>query len=160
MNTQEISPLSILSLFETTKAERQSFVAQVVYAINEGHIDPRKVHLQIKGTEELLNTLKEQPDYKDALLKECQKEGKKHDFFNASFEVTELGTKYNYAACNDPLYAELEAQAKAANDKLKERQEFLKKIPLEGIEVRHEDELVQVYPPSKYSTTGIKVSLK
>lgn len=160
MITQELTPTSILALFETDKAQRASFVNQIVEQVNEGAIDPRKIHLQIKGTEELLSALKDHPDYKGALLTECQKEGKKHDYYNASFEVTELGTKYNYASCNDPILPELEAQAEAANKKLKERQEFLKKIPLEGIEVRHEDELVQVFPPSKYSTTGIKCSLK
>lgn len=160
MELEQLTPTSILALFETDKAQRASFVAQIVEQVNEGIIDPRKVHLQAKMTEDLLTSLKDHPDYKEALLKECQKEGKKHDFYNAAFEVAELGTKYQYSQCNDPLLPELERLAKEANDKLKERQEFLKKIPIEGIEVRHEDELVTVYPPSKFSTTGIKCTLK
>lgn len=75
------------------------------------------------------------------------------------FENAEVGIKYNFSQCNDPVLVELEANAKDALEKLKERQDFLKKLPAAGIEIRHEDELVAIYPPSKSSTSSYKITL-
>lgn len=171
MEQLELSAPSILALFETSKSERASFVTDIVQQLKDGTADPLKTQLQIKAMEDIIfqltsldekknKSVEQAKEYRDMLLTEVQKHGKSFELYNAKFEQAELGTKYNYAVCNDPLLADLEAQAKEAADKLKERQEFLKKIPLQGVEVRHEDELVQVFPPSKHSVSGVKVSLK
>lgn len=75
------------------------------------------------------------------------------------FQNAETGTSYDFSQCNDPLLIQLEAEHLAASNSLKERREFLKKVPPSGIEVRFHDELVRVYPPSKSSKSSFKVSL-
>lgn len=157
---QQIPATSIVSLFETTKAERLSFVGQVLESVKEGNTNPLQLKLQLKSMEDIIKQISDNEEYKELLLSEAQKHGKSFDYHNSKFEVKEVGTKYNYALCADPILKELEQQAEAVNAKLKERQEFLKKMPIEGIEIRREDELVHVFPPAKYSTTSVAVTLK
>lgn len=75
------------------------------------------------------------------------------------FQVAEVGTSYDFSNCQDPVLAELEQQEKEIKEKVKERKEFLKAVPKEGIEFRHNDELVQVFGPVKTSKSSFKVTL-
>jgi hypothetical protein len=63
----------------------------------------------------------------------------------------ESGVKYDYSS--DPIASEL-------MEKLKERQEFLKSIPVDGItEVDEETgEVRKIYRPAKKSTTTFKIN--
>lgn len=76
------------------------------------------------------------------------------------FEVAETGTKYDFSKCNDPELESLEDMLSKLNEKIKERKEFLKTVPGKGLEIHRGDgELVTVYPPSKTSTSGYKVTI-
>lgn len=171
--TQELTTTSILALFETDKSQRESFVADIVNRLENGDINPLKVHLQVKAMEEIIDRLTNTTEkgkqaeaakkYRNLLLSEAEKqEAKKFSLYNASFEIKEVGTKYNYSQCSDPELAELEAQMTAINEKLKERQKFLQTVPSKGLPIVNEEtgETYTVYPPSKSSTTSVTVSLK
>ena len=75
------------------------------------------------------------------------------------FQNAETGTSYDYSNCDDPILLQLEAEHLAAANSLKERKEFLKKVPTFGVEIRFNDELVTIYPPSKSSKSSFKVQL-
>lgn len=75
------------------------------------------------------------------------------------FQNAETGTSYDFSQCNDPILEMLEAEYTASANSLKERKEFLKKVPSAGLEIRFLDELVTVYPPSKSSRSSFKVQL-
>lgn len=75
------------------------------------------------------------------------------------FELAETGTAYDYTKCNDPVWAQLESQSKEIKEKLTERQKFLQTIPEQGMEIRHEDELITIFRPSKSSKSSFKVTL-
>lgn len=154
----ELSVVSTLSLFETTKDERASFVNQMVTAIQEGNADPMKVHLQIKCMEQLIEDLKSRPEYKDAVLEEAAKYGKKFEHYNAEWSIRETGVKYDYSNCGDEQYNELQAQKIELDAKIKERSKFLQNIPISG--VADPDNGNMIYPPSKNSTTSVIVTLK
>lgn len=99
-------------------------------------------------------------EIKDMVREEVAKwNGKYTSPRGVKFENAEVGTKYNYSQCGDPVLSRLEADAKAAAEKLEERREFLKKLPTSGIEIRDDDELVKIYPPSKSSTSSYKITL-
>ena len=108
----------------------------------------------------MLKQLTSSPEYKDLVLEESMKYGKKFEFNDAKFDIREMGVKYDYSQCNDPVLIELEAKVETLNKELKARQEFLKGVSPKGIEIIVEDELVKVYPPSKTSTTSVSVTLK
>ena len=149
-----------LALFETDKEQRRTFVEQVVYNIEEGNQDPLKIHLQVKCLEDIIKQLTSHPLYKENLITEAQKFGKSFEHHNAKFEIKEMGVKYDYTNCQDPIYNELMAQKTELDDKIKEREKLLKSVSLSGMQIIVEDELVTIYPPVKTSTTSITVNLK
>lgn len=161
MNT-EISALGVLSLLETTKEQRQSFVQSVVESLKEGNADPLQVHLQVKNTEDLVKQITEDKEYRKLCLEEAQKHGKSFDRFNAKFEVKEVGSKFDYSVCNDPVLARLQQAMEIAKKALKDREDWIKKAPSDGVPIIDEEtgEAITVYPPIKTSTTSVAVSLK
>ena len=155
----KIATVTDLSLFETTKAERQDFAQSVVNGLKEGLFDPLKVHLQVKCMEDLIKQITSHPDYKDLTLDEAAKYGKSFEHYNAKFEIKEMGVKYDYSNCGDPIYNRLAEELAELEKKVKDRQAFLKAVQ-PGTELLIEDEVIVLYPPVKTSTTSITVNLK
>ena len=155
----KIATVTDLSLFETTKAERQDFAQSVVNGLKEGLSDPLKVHLQVKCMEDLIKQITSHPDYKDLTLDEAAKYGKSFEHYNAKFEIKEMGVKYDYSNCGDPIYNQLANELAELEKKVKDRQAFLKAVQ-PGTELLIEDEVIILYPPVKTSTTSITVNLK
>lgn len=158
---QEMTAPAILSLFDTTKDQRASFVADVIARLDT--INPLDLHLQVKCMEEIIESLKGTPEYKSAILDEADKyPGKKFNHRHAEFTKMEAGVKYNYLMCGDAEYDRLHAEGESIKEKLKARETFLKSIPSEGITQVEEmtGEVVKIYPPSKTSTTTVSVKLK
>lgn len=154
---------SILALFETNKEQRQSFVTNVLSNIESGAVNPLTVHLQVKNMEQCIKMLTDDPQYKEAVLDEAGKHGgKSFEFHNAKVEVKEVGVKYDFTNCGDTKMAKLHDELEALKKKVKDREDFLKKAPIEGTQVLDDDtaELVTIYPPSKSSTTSVAVTLK
>lgn len=149
-----------LSLFETSKSERQTFAQSVINSAKEGLINPLKLHLQVKCLEDLIKQITQSPEYKDLTLEEAYKYGKSFEQYNAKFEIKEMGVKYDYSQCGDPIITDLLQQQSDLETKIKERQSLLKAIPITGQEILIGDEVVTVYPPIKTSTTSISINLK
>ena len=159
--TSELSTVNILSLFETTKAERASFVSDVISRLNDGVADAIKVHLQVKAMEDVVKSLNDNKEYKALVLDAAEKNGKKFTYQNAEFSIREVGTKYDYSNCGDSILAADQEQLDLLAEKVKARQKFLQAIGTEGLDIITEDgEALKIYPPSKTSTTSVAVSLK
>lgn len=158
----QLTTTGIVSLFETTKDQRQSFCIDLVKRLENGEVDPIKLHLQVKSMEDIVKQLNDNAIYKSMLLDAAEKHGKKFTFQNAEFNVREVGVKYDYSQCNDPVLAELEQQAATIGEALKARQKFLQTAPQSGLTIVIEStgEAATVYPPSKSSTTSVAVTLK
>jgi len=168
----EMNALSIVSLFDTTAEQRTTFIQSLINKLDDGDISPLKVHRYIKSMEDIcfmLTSTDEKKNksfnlaksYRDYLLKEANKySGKSFEAEGAKFEIKETGTKYDYSGCGDVEYNNLLIEKKALDDKIKAREGYLKNIPLKGIEVLNEDEVVTLYPPIKTSTTSLAISLK
>jgi hypothetical protein len=54
-----------LSLFETSKTERQEFAQVVINNAKEGLLNPLKLHLQVKCLEDLIKQITSHPEYKN-----------------------------------------------------------------------------------------------
>lgn len=158
--TQEITTSSLVSLFDTTKEERQSFVADLIMRITDGHLDPIKAHYSLKCMEEILKAIMNDPAYKDTVLTEAEKYGRKFNYKNSELQIKEAGVKYDYSLCGHYELFKLTAEVEALNSQIKAYQELLRKVPEEGMEIVIDDEVVKVYPPSKSSTTTVQVTLK
>jgi len=150
---------NVLSIFATTKETRQQFAQVVIDEMKLGIADPIKIHLQVKCMEDFIKQITSHPDYKDLTLDEAAKYGKSFEMHNAKFEVKEMGVKYDYSNCGDPIYNELSQKMAELEKEIKDRQAFLKAVK-PGTEILVEDEVVVLYPPVKTSTTSITVNLK
>ena len=148
--TQDLTTKSILSLFDTDKAERASFVSNVIQAINDGHIEPLKLHVQVKCMEDILSKIKEHPEYRDAITIEAAKYGRgKHELHNATFELKATAGRYDYS--HDAEWCRL-------RDELKAREGFLKALH-GSIEIVHPDGIVEAIHPASYTPGGETVFL-
>lgn len=157
----ELTTTSVLSLFYTDKGERKRFVNDAIERILDGHEDPLKALITLKCMEEIIDKITGNNDFKAACITEAEKYGKTFDKVNAKLSVRETGVKYNFEECGDLELLELMTMRQELDEKIKKRQEFIKMIPIEGIEVINEDGVIShIYPPSKTSTTTVTVSLK
>ena len=116
----------------------------------------------ISKMEFFIKELKANPDYIEYLQYEISKYGKDHTTSTGTrIELAEVGVKYDYTFCEDDEYNELIVKQMGLEEQIKERQKFLKSIPIAGIEiVDAEGVLKRIYPPSKHSTSSVKVTIK
>jgi hypothetical protein len=123
--------------------------------------NPIELAEKIAATENLIKVIKDNDRYKTYVIDELGKySGKYSTGSGTKIEVCEAGVKYNYNKCNDPVLADLYNQKAELEGKIKFRESFLKAVSPEGTDIRVEDQLVTVYPPSKTSTTTYKVTLQ
>lgn len=156
-----------LSLLCNTKAQNKLMAEKFVQEIEEGNISGLKAHLYVKSIENLLKQLTDKEEneelskrYKTLVGNEADTyPGKSFDLHGAKFTKAETGVKHDYTKCGDKVWDELNERMEAIKAAMKGREEFLKTIPTEGIEVLYEDEAVRVYPPVKTSTSSINVQL-
>lgn len=157
----ELTANNVLALFYTSKHERQTFVTDAIERILDGHEDPIKALITLKCMEEIIDKITGNKGFKDACITEAEKYGKTFDKVNAKLAIREAGVRYNFEECGDLELLELMTMRQELDEKIKKRQEFIKMIPVEGIEVINEDGVIShIYPPSKTSTTTLTVNLK
>lgn len=105
-------------------------------------------------------------EFIDYLREEIRKHGNGGDkaeyktLRGVKFTLAETGTAYNFSMCNDPELSEMEKQEAEIKEKVKARKEFLKTIPVKGIDIITSDgEAIKIYPPSKTSKSSFKIQL-
>lgn len=159
----EMPATSVLSLFETTKDQRMSFVMGVVDQLQSGNTDPLKVHLHVKCMEEIIKLLNANTIYKSSILEAAEKYGEKSfSFNNAKVEIKEVGVKYDFSKCEDTILGALYAQHEILDAEIKKRETMLKSVDTKGMLVTDEasGDTFKVYPPAKSSSTSVAVTLK
>jgi len=115
----------------------------------------------IAKMEFFMKELKNNPEYVDYLRYEVAKYGGAHTTSSGTrIELAEVGTKYDYVFCEDDILNDMVISRLALDEQIKERQEFLKNLPSEGIEIiTRYGEVKRIYPPSKSSTSSIKCTI-
>ena len=164
----QITSTNILSLMETTKEQRTSFVNDVITRIENGEVDALKIHCQVKSMESILELFTDKKTatgkaYSGLVLEEASKQGgKSFDFYNAKFQIKEAGTVYDWTVCEDMELNDLLIKLDVIKSDIKSKQEFLKNVKPEGMLITDEatGDTYKVYPPSKSSTTVVSVSIK
>ena len=86
---------------------------------------------------------------------------KTFELFGNKIEKAELGVKYDFSNCGDPVLSELDSQIKDLTRLKKEREDMIKHIHGSlHVTVEETGEMVEIFAPLKTSTSGIKVFLK
>ena len=143
----------------TTKEQIKSFVPMFINELENGVTNPLKVAVDFSAFEKLIKEIKDHPKYKELVRKEAENEGsgeKIFDRFGAKIELAETGTKYDYSDTNDSELFDLYEKKAELDQKIKDRETFLKSIKGEV----YGSDGVQLFPPIKSSTSSIKITLK
>ena len=116
----------------------------------------------LAAMELFIKEVKDDPRYKNYVREEIQKYPKGFTSKSgAKIECCEVGSSYDFSKCGDVSLELFLQNLEQAERSVKERKEFLKKVPAEGIDViaPYTGEVLRIYPPSKSSTSSYKVSL-
>lgn len=155
-----MNSVQIIDLFATSRTGIDVASDQIIESVRSGEVNPLKVRVWVKTVEEILKRVNSETQ--DAQLREADKYvGNRLEYAGAIVERAELGTKYDFSVCGDTVWERLSVDAQTANSALKEREAFLKTItaPIKVVDDLT-GEIVQVSPPSKQSTSGLKVIIR
>lgn len=111
--------------------------------------------------ETLIKEIKSNAEWVDYLREEVAKRGASVVTTSGTkIELAEVGVKYDYTKCGDEQLNDLVVEQERIESLIKERQTFLKTIPVSGLDiVTINGELVTIYPPSRSSTSSIKTTI-
>ena len=160
MNELPTTAAGTLNLLANTQTEIDVFSDSVIASVKEGEVSPLKVLIQLRAMERaskrILSMIQE--NYMNAADLYVEKQ---FEFLGNLIEKTELGTKYDYTRCGDPVWEQRKAAADSADGLVKEREAFLKALrqPV-TIVIEETGEVVKINPPTKTSTSGLKVTIR
>lgn len=160
MNQLPETAFGTLRLFATTQTQIDVFSDQLIQAVKEGEANPLEVYTFIKAFEKMADRV--QKEIKENLLTEADKYPEKtFELMGNKFEKAEVGTKYDYTVCNDPVYNGRLQIFNKASEQVKEREAFLKalKQPITIVD-EGTGEIVTISPPLKTSQSGIKLTIR
>jgi len=129
----QLSVSSILSLFETTKDQRQTFAEAAIADVENGTRSAIDMHLQLKCMGDIIERITGDKNFRDYLVIEATNRGKSFEVHNAKFSLRELGGKWDYSQTNDQVLFDLEKQQESIKAQIAERQKLLKTIPAGGM---------------------------
>ena len=152
--------MGLTEIIPTTKSEAVQFADRLIQSVMDGNMNALELHVKLTAMTKAIDDVKSR--LRDVTLDEAAKYGSKSfEAYTAKIELAELGTKYNYEACCDPLWNEANQQVNQWAAKRKERESFLKTLK-ETTVIASEStggEQVTIHPCIKSSTTGIKITL-
>lgn len=119
------------------------------------------VNKQVKGDSQA--KIPEDAEFIGAVRDELSKyeKGKHTTSRGVRFELAETGTNYDFSVCNDPILAQFEEKKTDIEEAIKERKEFLKTVPKEGLTIvdPKTGDVTTVYQPIKKSKSSYKITL-
>ena len=145
---------------EVTKEDIKETSLALLNDIDEGHMHPLQVAAQFKFVEDIITNVKE--ELRQRVVAEQSKYGKETmNYHGASFDIREAGIKYDYSQCHDTIWNDLRQQIDAFNDKIKEREAFLKTLKERFTYIDESTgEIITLYPPQRKSTTTYSITWK
>lgn len=148
---------------ELSKAQIKVIAQTTVNEILDGGKDIVQISEMLTKVQLLIKEMKDSSEFNDALIYEVTKFGKGYVTPGGTkMEVGEFGTKYDFSQCGDTMFDSLEQQQKSIDEAVKERKEFLRKVPSEGMQLLDaaSGEIITIYPPSKSSSTSVKFTIQ
>jgi hypothetical protein len=141
-----------------TIADIESFVVGLVDEVNEGREYALDVFVAAKRWQRTIEAVIS--NIEKQAVEEAGRQGKRFSHNGASVEVRELGARWFYDKCNDPIFNSIAHEKNLITEREKERQGFLKSLK-EAVSILDEDtgEVIRVVPPRKESKTGVVVTL-
>lgn len=152
---------NLISLLKfSPRGGEASIAADTIAAqVFDGHEDGLQLLVGIKAMQKLLDGIIERIE-ESALHEAMLEGGKRFEKFGAKIEVREVGTRYNFDGCQDPVLVRLTEAKKQWSDLEKDRQNLLKTLRGKTEMLDTETgEIIHVIPPIKTSKTGVVITL-
>lgn len=133
-----------------------------VQLIEDGDVNPLDTIVKMHAVGKLVEGVTKNIMVKDAVKAELEKYGTKTVKYNGvTFQMKEVGVKYDYSTCNDPVWIRLKVCFDIAAAALKEREDMLKMMPVEGMTVVDEltGEVFQAVRPTKSGESGYSITI-
>lgn len=140
-------------------AEIESFAYKFVEEISDGREDALNVFVAAKKWQRTIEAILTQIE--SHVLDEALKYGsKRFSYKGVNLEMRELGSRWFYDTCNDPILNRFVSEKAELSEKEKQRQAFLKALT-SATHILDEEtgELVRVIPPRKESKTGVVATI-
>lgn len=153
--------LSTINILPSNKKELQKFFKSAKAELISGSLkDPLKIKVQLTYMKKLAELLLEDDDIDHVFLNEflLYEAEKIIEINGAKLMQGEVGVKYDYPKCGDPVWDDLDKAIKELTEKKKEREKFLQNIPYDNGIVDPETGVFITRPP-KYGKTKVKVIL-
>ena len=152
--------LSVINLLPSNKEEIKRFEASLKSEILANDRNALPILVQLKMVEKVIaDTLKDE-EIDLHFLKELETYSKneKVTISGADLRQSEVGVKYSYEDCGDPVWFDLDKQISELSEKKKEREKFLQNIPYDQGTVDPASGVFITRPP-KSSKTKVVVKL-
>lgn len=152
-----ISSLDTVSFLKLNKSDLKSRAEVAIQAVKDGWVDPLEAAIMIKKTEAVLDFMKEEikPLALDKMVE------KNYSAFDVDITKSMLGVKYDYSACGDTEWNEINEKFLEISKQKKEREKFLQSLTKPLTEVNEETgEITKIYPPVKTGTEGLTLKIK
>ena len=95
------------------KQEQNAISEAAIEQILSGDVNPLQIEMRLRALENIIKTIRDNPQVKDAVIDEAAKySGKTFDLFGCVVTKSQKTTK-NYKTCNDEVLATLENAVKA-----------------------------------------------
>jgi hypothetical protein len=152
--------LSILENLPNNKEQVKTFVSSIKNEILSNTKNTLPILVQIKMVEKTIEDILKDEEIDLKFLKEFQLYDKDEKVVvnGAELRQSEVGVKYLYPDCGDPIWNDLNKQIQELTEKKKEREKFLQNIPYDKGTVDPDSGLFITRPP-KTSHTKVVVKL-
>ena len=144
------------------KTNLNRLTRHLVQLIEDGDVNPLDAIVKMHAMGKLVEGVTKNIMVKDVVRAELERYGTKSVRYNcATFQMKEVGVKYDYSTCNDPVWMRLKVRFDIAAAALKEREEMLKMMPVEGMTVVDEltGEVFQAVRPAKSGESGYSITI-
>lgn len=154
------SAVGVLRQLSVSQDGVNRFAIQLINSVKNGDVNALELKATFKAMEQIIEIV-DKATKKNQLTESDKYNEKTFSIFGCEFTKAPVKTEYDYASSGDAVHDRLEVDAKAAVDKLKERQTFLRALK-ETMTVVDEisGEVTKITPPIKKVTDGLKTSIK
>jgi len=155
-NLPQLIPTGLINL---DKDSISDLAKTVVQTVQEGNADALETLILAKKGQELFKAIED--NIKDSVYaKQYASKGETTIVKGCKVEQAELGVKYDYSWCGDPVYEDLLARFNLAKKLKEDREKFLKTVKGKMTIVTEWGEPVEIQEPIKSGQMGYKITIK
>lgn len=147
----------------TTKSEQESLASYFVKNVLNGEISAIEAVVQMKSINDTISLFLKNNKVRESAIRELDRYGKGEtpSYKGATIQIKETSVKYDFEGCNDPVWDKLNNAKKDIDEKIKNRESYLKLINGSKTEIDEETgEIYTIYPPSRSSSTSYAITFK